>query len=223
MMPSSSYFAVVCSEGASKSSQPFFSTASSRLLSRPWLASRPAVALPLLYSRMSGASSELSTWLAVERICSKLLASNSTVAPVSSSKTLMASVQAMPIALVSLSKCQSVSVSLSASLPPAAEQPDRSRALTPRAARPARVFLDFFTAYYFLVGFGPLSGLLAVQRLSKRFDNREGKHLLSAVGLAVSAGGGCRAQLDVRRLDELDAWFDVPGQLGHGELDGSTA
>jgi hypothetical protein len=67
--------------------------------SSPWLASRPAVALPLLYSMRSGASSELSTWLAVERICSKLFSSNSTVAPVSSSKTLIASAQAIPIAL----------------------------------------------------------------------------------------------------------------------------
>ena len=72
-------------------------------MSRPWLESRPAVALPLLYSRMSGASSELSTWLAVERICSKLFSSNSTVAPVSSSKILMASSQAMPMALSALS------------------------------------------------------------------------------------------------------------------------
>ena len=57
------------------------------------------MALPLLYSRRSGASSELSTWLAVERICSKLFSSNSTVAPVSSSKTLIASSQALPMAL----------------------------------------------------------------------------------------------------------------------------
>ncbi len=33
--------------------------ASSRLVSRPWLATRPAVALPLLYSSRSGASAEL--------------------------------------------------------------------------------------------------------------------------------------------------------------------
>ena len=89
-MPFSSYLAVVCSEGASLSSQPYSSTASVMSASRPWLASRPAVALPLLYSMTSGASLELSTWLAVERICSKLLSSNSTVAPVSSSKISMA-------------------------------------------------------------------------------------------------------------------------------------
>ena len=68
------------------------------------------MALPLLYSRMSGASFELSTWLAVERICSKLFSSNSTLAPVSFSKVLMAWSQAMPMALSSPSKCQSLSV-----------------------------------------------------------------------------------------------------------------
>ena len=68
---------------------------------RPWLARNPAVALPLLNSMRSGASSELRTWLAVERICSKLRSSNSTVAPVSSSKMRIASSQAMPMALFS--------------------------------------------------------------------------------------------------------------------------
>ena len=45
-MPSSEYFAVVCSDGASLSSQPYSSTASVMSASRPWLARRPAVALP---------------------------------------------------------------------------------------------------------------------------------------------------------------------------------
>ena len=71
MTPLSSYFAVVCSEGASFVSHPYALTAASRLVRSPWLDSRPAVALPLLYSRMSGAAFEFSTWLAVERICSK--------------------------------------------------------------------------------------------------------------------------------------------------------
>lgn len=82
------------------SSQPYSSTASLMSLIRPWLARNPAVALPLLNSMRSGASSEFSTWLAVERICSKLRSSNSTVAPVSSSKTSIASAHAMPIALL---------------------------------------------------------------------------------------------------------------------------
>ena len=98
-MPFSSYLAVVCRTRAQLVVPAVLGDASSRFVSRPWLESRPAVALPLLYSRRSGASSELSTWLAVERICSKLFSSNSTVAPVSSSKTLIASSQAMPIAL----------------------------------------------------------------------------------------------------------------------------
>ena len=58
----------------------------------------------------SGASLELSTWLAVERICSKLLSSYSTVAPVSSSKISMALFQAMPTSLSVPSKCQSFRV-----------------------------------------------------------------------------------------------------------------
>ena len=78
--------------------------------SRPWLASRPAVALPFGDSNTSGASLEFSTWLAVERICSKLLSSYSTVAPVSSSKISMAFAQAMPTSLSVPSKCQSFSV-----------------------------------------------------------------------------------------------------------------
>src|ERR1039458_327870 len=100
MTPLASYLAVVCSDGASFLSQPYVFTAALRLVSRPWLDSSPAVALPLLYSMTSGAALEFSTWLDVERICSKLLASNLTVAPVSCSNVLIAWFQAMPIALV---------------------------------------------------------------------------------------------------------------------------
>ena len=53
---------------------------------------------------------EFLTWLAVERICSKLLSSYSTVAPVSSSKISMALFQAMPTSLSVPSKCQSFRV-----------------------------------------------------------------------------------------------------------------
>ena len=102
-MPLASYFAVVCSDGASFLSQPYVFTAASRLVSRPWLEIRPAVALPLLYSRTSGAALEFRTWLDVERICSKLFASNLTLAPVSFSNVLIAWFHAIPIALVSLS------------------------------------------------------------------------------------------------------------------------
>jgi hypothetical protein len=49
----------------------------------------------------SGAWSELSTWLAVCRICSKPFSSNFTVTPgCELSKSLMAWFQAMPIALL---------------------------------------------------------------------------------------------------------------------------
>ncbi len=99
MTPSSLYFAVVWSDGASLSAQPYSSTASEMSVIRPVLARKPAVALPLLNSMRSGAASESSTWLAVFWICSKDFSSNSTVAPVSSSKIVMASAQALPIAL----------------------------------------------------------------------------------------------------------------------------
>ena len=146
MMPLSSYLAVVCRLGASFLSQPYFFTASSRLLRRPWLARRPAVALPLLYSRMSGAWSELRTWEAVERICSKALASNLTLAPVSDSNSLMASFQALPIAESSLSKCHRVRVLpfpsvLSDDDPDVPEHPASIRAPAARTAPIARCLL----------------------------------------------------------------------------------
>src|SRR3954465_4235440 len=101
MMPLGLYLAVVCSDELRSLSQPYAFTAASRLVNRPSDDSRPAVALPLLYSMMSGAEFELSTWLAVDWICWKLFASNFTLAPVSFSNSEMAAFQAMPIALVS--------------------------------------------------------------------------------------------------------------------------
>ena len=99
--PSSEYFAVVCSDGASLSAQPYSSTASEMSEISPVDARKPAVALPLLNSMRSGAASESSTWLAVFWICSNDFCSNSTVAPVSSSKTSIASFQALAMALSS--------------------------------------------------------------------------------------------------------------------------
>ncbi len=99
MTPLSVYFAVVCSDGASLSAQPYCATASEISLISPVEARKPAVALPLLNSMTSGAASVSSTWLAVFWICSNDFSSNSTFAPVSFSKTLMASAHALPIAL----------------------------------------------------------------------------------------------------------------------------
>src|SRR5665647_25647 len=78
--------------------------------SSPWLERRPAVPLPLGYSMTSGAWSELRIWLADWRICSKLLVSNLTFAPVSFSKTLIASFHDIAVAAVTSSKCHIVSV-----------------------------------------------------------------------------------------------------------------
>ena len=79
--PSRRTRAVVCRLGLSLLSQPRSVASALRSVSRPCLDSRPAVALPLLYSMMSGASSELRTIGAVFWICSKPFSSNSTVTP----------------------------------------------------------------------------------------------------------------------------------------------
>ena len=69
-------------------------------VSRPCLDSRPAVALPLLYSMRSGASSEFSTICAFFWICSKPFSSNFTFTPGwVSSNSLIAASHALPIAL----------------------------------------------------------------------------------------------------------------------------
>jgi hypothetical protein len=100
MTPRSSYFAVVARPPGSSLSQPRLVTSSLRSAIRPCLDSRPAVALPLLYSMRSGASSELSTMLAVFWICSKPFSSNSTFTPgCAASNFLIASAHALPMAL----------------------------------------------------------------------------------------------------------------------------
>lgn len=87
--------------GLSFLSQPRLAASSVRSVSRPCFESRPAVALPLLYSIRSGASEELRTIGAVFWTWSKLFSSNSTFTPgCLASNSLIASFQAMPIALV---------------------------------------------------------------------------------------------------------------------------
>ncbi len=81
-------------------SQPRFVASAVRSVSRPCFESRPAVALPLLYSMMSGASEEFRTIGAVFWTCSKPFSSNFTFTPGCwASNSLIASFQATPIAL----------------------------------------------------------------------------------------------------------------------------
>ncbi len=98
-MPLSSYRQVVWRLGPSTLSQPRCCATGVRSVSRPWVESSPAVALPLLYSMTSGTSSELSTMGAVWRICSNPLISSCTLTSgCLASKRLIASAQAMPMA-----------------------------------------------------------------------------------------------------------------------------
>ena len=91
---------MVCRLGLSFLSHPRLVTSEVRSVSNPCDESRPAVALPLLYSMMSGASSELRIICAVWRICSKPFSSNSTFTPECvASNFLIAAFQAMPMAL----------------------------------------------------------------------------------------------------------------------------
>src|SRR5690625_1837115 len=208
------------------SSQPYSATASSSGRSMPWLESSPAVALPLLYSRTSGAWSELSTWLAVWRICSKLRSSNSTVAPVSSSKTRIASSHAIPMALSGFSKCHTRSTSPSPPPPPAPSSPSepphalRTSAADTAVAAVMVSFLDFICSYLSW----PRGAAVRVppEALAKRFDDGSGVAGWSwlSVPLAVRRGGPA---LDVGRRDELHARLGLAGDLGDGELHGAGA
>lgn len=98
--PFASYWLVVRTPALSFLSQPRSVASSVRSVRRPCLESRPAVALPLLYSMRSGASPELRTICAVFWICSKPFDSNFTVTPgCVLLNSLIASFQAAPIAL----------------------------------------------------------------------------------------------------------------------------
>lgn len=100
MTPFVSYWLVVLTPALSFLSQPRRPASAVRSVSSPCLDRSPAVALPLLYSMMSGASFELRTMGAVFWICSKPFSSNFTCTPgCCASNSLMASFQATPIAL----------------------------------------------------------------------------------------------------------------------------
>ena len=104
MTPRSSYRAVVCRLVDSFLSQPRVVATPVRSVSSPLEESRPAVALPLLYSITSGAASELRIIAAFCWICSNALRSNCTVTPgCSVLKISTALSQAMPMAPFALS------------------------------------------------------------------------------------------------------------------------
>jgi hypothetical protein len=95
------YLAVVCRLALSFLSQPRLFASLVRSVSRPCLESRPAVALPFLYSMMSGALSELRIIWAFCWICSKPFSSNLTSTPgCEALNSSIALFHAMPIALV---------------------------------------------------------------------------------------------------------------------------